>query len=104
MLYPTLNQPLMLFIVFCCGIACAVIFDLLQILAKHKMLKHIADFFAVVFSFALLFLVNLKLNYGQFRIYIIAIFLLSIATEKIISKFLWTKVIKKCYIKLRRKN
>lgn len=104
MLYPTLNQPLMLFIVFCCGVFCAVIFDVLKIFSKQKIMKHVADFFAVVFSFALLFAVNLKLNYGQFRIYIVAIFLLSFLIEKIISKFLWTKVVKKCYIKLRRKN
>ena len=104
MLYPTLNQPLMLFIVFCCGIFCAVIFDILQVFSKRKILKHILDFFAVIFSFALLFLLNLKFNYGQFRIYVVAIFLLSFVSLKIISKFLWTKVIQKCYIKLRRKN
>ncbi len=104
MLYPTLNQPLMLLVIFSAGIICGVLFDVLNIFSKYKILKHIADFFGTILSFLLLFAINLKFNYGQFRIYIIAVFALSFAIEKIISYFLWTKLIKKCYIRIRRKN
>ncbi len=108
MLYPTLNQPLMFLLLIITGFVCGVIFDLFNIivslLGNDKYSRHFFSFLSVLFSFAILFIVNLKFNYGQFRLYIIAITLISFFLERLISKFLWTKLIKKCYSIFSRKK
>ena len=101
MLYPTANQSLMIFLVFISGVISGVLFDLAKMLTflsgKDKASKNIFEFFATILSFAILFTINLKFNYGQFRLYVIAIFLASLFVEQFLFKVLWTKVIKKCY-------
>ncbi len=108
MLYPTLNQPLMFLLLLLAGFASGIIFDIFNIivtaLGNDKYSHHFFNFLSVLFSFALVFIVNLKFNYGQFRIYVIAIFLVSFLLERVISKFLWTKLIKKCYSIFSRKK
>lgn len=108
MLYPTLNQPLMFLLLVVVGFIGGVIFDIFNIittmLGNDKYSHHFFNFLAVLVSFALLFIVNLKFNYGQFRLYVIAIFLAGFFLERVISKFLWTKLIKKCYSIFSRKK
>ena len=107
MLYPTLNQPLVLLIIFLVGFVCGCIFDLARILstlAGDIWAKHILDFFAIVISFSILFFSNLIFNLGQFRLYVLAIFLLSFALERFFSKILWTKVLSKWYSSITRKR
>lgn len=107
MLYPTINQPYVILIIFLVGFASGILFDIANILSKlsnDKFAKVLFDFLAVIFSFFILFYSNLHINYGQFRFYIVAIFLLAIMIERFISKILWTKCIKKCYNKLKEKK
>ncbi len=108
MLYPTLNQPLMFLLLIIAGLASGVIFDILNmvvtLLGNDKYSHHFFNFLSVLFSFALLFVINLKFNYGQFRIYVLAIFIASFLLERLISKILWTKLIKKCYSIFGRKR
>ena len=109
MLYPTLNQPLMLGLMLVIGLVSGLVFDgskVLKILTqKDKMAGHLFDFLAVLFSFAILYVTNLKYNYGQFRAYVLLVFLAGLILERGISLFLWTKVGKKCYsIVTRRKR
>ena len=92
MLYPTLNQPLTILAIFLVGLASGVIVDIGRLLASliggQKYSRHFFDFLAVIISCALLLLTNLKVNYGQFRLYVILIFLLSLALERFLSKIL----------------
>ena len=108
MLYPTLSQPLILLVVFCTGIIGGLVFDVFKILTtlsgNDKVSKHFFDFLATIFSVALLFGVNLSLNYGQFRLYVIAVFLISFLIERLLSKFLWTKVFSKWYTNITRRR
>ena len=80
MLYPTLNQPIVLLALFACGIVCGLVFDVCKILTtlagNDKFSKHFFDFLATIFSFLLLFFVNLWCNYGQFRLYVFLVFLI----------------------------
>ena len=101
MLYPTLNQPLTILAIFLVGLASGVIVDIGRLLASliggQKYSRHFFDFLAVIISCELLLLTNLKVNYGQFRLYVILIFLLSLALERFLSKILWTTIASKCY-------
>ncbi len=65
--------------------------------AINKFTKGLFDFITVTFFLGILFYSNLVVNYGQFRIYVVASFLLAIFLKRILSKFLWTKCIKRCY-------
>lgn len=108
MLYSTLSQPLVFFVVFLSGIAGGIIFDILKTLAflsgNDKYSKILFDFLATVFAFAILYIVNLNVNYGQFRVYVVSTFLLSIYIERVLSKFLWTKCVKKWYNRVKEKK
>ena len=108
MLYPTLNQPIILLALAAGGIFAGLIFDASKILAtlsgNDKFSRHFFDFVATILSFLILFYLNLSLNYGQFRIYVLIVFLLSFALERLISKFLWTKLLSKWYSSITRRE
>lgn len=108
MLYPTLNQPLLLLVLFASGIVGGLIFDVFRILTtlsgNDKISKHFFDFLATLLTFFLLFFVNMWLNYGQFRIYVPLVFLLSFTLERLLSKFLWTKLLSKWYSSITRRK
>lgn len=107
MLYPTLSQPMVFVIIFSCGLIGGVCFNIFHILTflsgNDKCSKIFFDFLATIFVFVILFVTNLKINYGQFRIYIVLTFLAALFIEQVISKFLWTKYIKKWYNHIKEK-
>ena len=94
--------------IFAVGLASGLLFDLARILSffsgNDKYSKGLFDFLAVVFSFGLLFYCNLAVNYGQFRLYVVVTFLFAILLERVLSKFLWTKCIKRCYNNFKEKT
>lgn len=108
MLYTALSQPLVFLLTFLAGIAGGVLFDVFKTLTflsgNDKYSKVFFDFLATLFAFSLLYIVNLNINYGQFRIYVLVAFLLALFCERLLSKFLWTKCIKRCYNRLREKG
>ena len=107
MLYPTLNQPLVFFIIFLVGLASGFFFDIaniLSFLSKDKFAKIFFDFLAVIFSFFALFYSNLAVNYGQFRVYILFVFLFALILQRFLSKILWTKCIKGGIITSKRRK
>ena len=108
MLYPTLNQPLVLLIIFLVGVISGFVFDVARILTtlsgNDNISKHIFDFFATIISFAFLYFANLKCNLGQFRLYVLAIFLLSFSFQRLFSKILWTKLLSKWYTSITKKG
>lgn len=108
MLYPTLNQPLVLLIIFLVGLFCGLIFDIARILTTisggDRWSRNIFDFVAVVFSFGVLFFANLYVNLGQFRIYVIIVFLISFGLQRLFSKILWTKLLSKWYTSITKKK
>ncbi|MBO5394865.1 MAG: spore cortex biosynthesis protein YabQ [Clostridia bacterium] len=101
MLYPTLNQPLIIVMMLLAGFACGIVFDVCRILTllsgNDKVSKHIFDFIATLISCAVLYLNNLHFNYGRFRLYVIALFLISFALERKLVQKLWTKLLQKWY-------
>ncbi len=108
MLYPTINQPLIFLALFVGGIVGGLIFDVFKILTtlsgNDKFSQHFFDFIATILAFCLLFLINLWLNFGQFRLYVPAVYLASFALERFISKFLWTKLVEKWYTSIAKRG
>ena len=97
----------MLLIIFLAGMTSGLFFDVARILstlAGDVWAKHILDFFATILSFAILYFSNLIFNLGQFRIYVLAVFLLSFALERFFSKILWTKLLSKWYSNIAKKR
>lgn len=101
MLYPTANQPLIIVVMFFTGFLSGIFFDIFRFLTYlsggDKWSRNFFDFLSTIFSFAILFLANLWINYGQFRFYVVVIFFIGFFIERVISKILWTKLILKCY-------
>ena len=108
MLYPTLNQPLVLLIIFLVGLAGGLVFDVAKILTtlsgNDKWSGHVFDFVATIVCFVMLFFANLSVNYGQFRIYVLIVFLVSFALERLFSKILWTKLLTKWYTSITKRK
>lgn len=108
MLYPTINQPIVFIVIFSVGLASGLLFDFAHILTylsgNDKYSKGLFDFLAIIFSFGILFYSNLAVNYGQFRFYVLLTFLFAMFIERVISKILWTKCIKRCYNNLKEKR
>ena len=96
MLYETLNQPHILFILILAGFLSGIIFDVVNFIkflcGNKKVVAIILDFLGTSLSLAILFFVNLNVNYGLIRLYPAIIFLLSFSIErftlgKIVAKF-----------------
>ncbi len=103
MLYETQRQPIVLLSIIAAGLLCGVLFDLAK-LPKHKLFKNIGVFFAVLLSFLVYYCINLFLNYGETRFYVIALFVLFICFERFISLKVVALIKKRCYNNLYEKK
>ena len=110
MLYETLSQPFLLLVFLLAGILGGLVFDIgnfIKFLCSNKKVPSIIiDFLQTIICCLMLFFVNLKYNYGLFRLFPLVIFVVSFSIErftlgKIIAKFynlcynLLTKLFKK---------
>ena len=89
MLYPTLNQPIVMLVMFFVGFASGLLFDFAFLLKKSlkdlKATNIFFDFLACIFSFVIFFVTNLYINYGQFRIYVVVIFIIACLLQRVLS-------------------
>ena len=89
MLYPTLNQPIVMLVMFFVGFASGFLFDFAFLLKKSlkdlKATNIFFDFLACIFSFVIFFVTNLSINYGQFRIYVVVIFIIACLLQRVLS-------------------
>lgn len=108
MLYESLSQPIICFILSCVGLFSGIIFDLKNILLyffkKNKILNQILIFFAIIFVFFIYFFVNLKINYGEIRFFTIFIFFLAFSIERFVSQKFLANLIIKWYNKTKGKR
>lgn len=100
-LYETLNQPHILFVIIVCGFFCGIFFDLANIISflcnDNKITKNILLFLATTLCFFVLFFVNQKINYGQFRLYIFVFFFAFLIFERLTLGKLVAKTKMWCY-------
>ncbi len=101
MLYETLSQPIIILSIFGVGLLSGLIFDagtfVTYFLNKNKVVRQLTYFLQALLSAFLLFYINLIVNYGKFRLYILFIFALSFFLERFTIGKLWTKLLDKCY-------
>lgn len=101
MLYEVTAQPTVFLWMMLTGFACGFLFDLKNILlffAKRKViLSHFLMFFAIFLTFFAFFYVNLQKNYGEFRLFAVLAFLLSIAIQRFFAVNFLAKPLAKCY-------
>lgn len=101
MLYPTLSQPLVFLYLFLAGLLGGAIYHIALIVAKicgnGKFLKQILLFLATIANAIMFFIVNLAINYGQFRIYAILTYICAIILEQITLGNLFAILSQKCY-------
>ena len=106
MLYETLNQPQFFLFVVLFGFLSGIIFDLKKIIKnniKNKFFDYFLSFFCVFLVILIYFFVNLKLNYGEFRFYILITFCLALSIERIFIGNLLENLLRKWYNKLTEK-
>lgn len=100
MLYETLSQPALFFILIISGFSSGFIFDALNI-AKKRIKNHFfCDFlmiFCIFFAVFIFYIINLKFNYGEIRLYPVFCFSLSLAIERYIFGYLLAKNPPLCY-------
>ena len=107
MLYPTLNQPLVMLVMFFVGFASGFLFDFAFLLKKSlkdlKATNIFFDFLACIFSFVIFFVTNLYINYGQFRIYVVVVFIIACLLQRVLRNQI-LKFFKKILTKTKKKK
>ena len=71
---------------------------------KNKILEQIFSFFACFLLFFIAFVLNLKLNYGQFRFFTIASFVLAFFIQRFFMNSFVANPLNKCYNKIKEKR
>lgn len=101
MLEETLAQPLILVMLMLFGFLSGVIYDasnsIWKLAGKNKIFRHFLDFFATLFVCAFFFLVVLKFNFGEFRLYEPLVFFSFLGLERITIGKIVEKFLDLCY-------
>lgn len=108
MLYEVLSQSYIFLWLTVGGFLCGFLFDIKNILVwcfkKNKIISHVIMFFCVFLLLLISYYLNLKTNYGQFRLYPIFAFSLAFSIQRfLILNFVANPVVK-CYNKQKEKN
>jgi len=110
MLYETLAQPAILLYVLIVGFLSGIVFDcatfLFVVLDKNKVVRFILDFLATILAMFILFVLILKISYGELRLWHILFFSMALFLERATIGKLVAKGIMLCYnfvVKILRK-
>ena len=100
-LFETLSQPYIILFVIMSGFLSGLFFDISYIISflcnDNKIVRNILEFISVVCAFVVLFIVNQIFLYGQFRLYVLTFFVLSLALEQFTLGKLIAKTRNLCY-------
>lgn len=101
MLYETLSQPVAFLIFAISGFLSGVIFDVFSVAKilclRKKVVCQIFDFFALGMCCLVFFLINLKILFGEIRLYAIMLFFSFLIIERISIGKLLEKFFYMCY-------
>lgn len=105
LLYETLSQPAIFFVVFSIGLVSGLLFDLKSYItflcASNKIVSVLLDVLTTLIVFVILFLSNLYFNYGEFRFYVIFAFFAGLLIERVTLGIFVAKICSWCYNKFR---
>ena len=100
-LFETLAQIKILLYLITFGFLSGMLFDICYLVSflcnNNKTVKSILQFVTTVVCFFVLFLINNKLNYGIFRVYIFVVFFLFLFLERITLGKIFAKTQNWCY-------
>ncbi len=100
-IFETLNEPKIFFILIIFGFLCGFLFDISYLITflcnENKIIKNTLQFFSTIICFIVIFLINLKFNYGVFRAYIFISFFFALFLERISLGKLFAKTKNWCY-------
>lgn len=101
MLYEVSTQPKVFAILAIVGFLCGFLFDVKDVLffKSNKIISQIALFFVTFAILFVFFILNLTLNFGQFRLFAVVAFFLSFFIQRAIIKNFVANKILKCYNK-----
>ncbi len=105
MLYESLSQPRIFFLVVLFGFLSGIIFDFKKIvknIIKNQFFEYFLTFFCVFSVIFIFFIINLKFNYGEFRFYTLSTFFLSLGIERLFIGNLLEKSLLICYNKINK--
>jgi len=108
MLYETLSQPQIFLLICLGGFLCGFLYDFKAILSlkikKSVALRNVFSFICAFLLLFLYFLLNLKINFGQFRIFVFCGFFLSFFIQRFLSNNFLAKPIIKWYNNLKERG
>lgn len=111
MLYQTLNHPKLLVVFLILGLVGGLVFDVGNFIkflfANKKVPSIILDVIQTFICLALIFVTNVKLNYGIIRLFPFVIFMTAFSIERYTISKLIAKIYLSCYnliIKLNKRN
>jgi len=107
MLFQTLSQPFAFLSLSVVGFLSGFLIDLKnicrKILKNNKIITIFLDFFVFFLIFLIYFIFNLKINFGEFRIFSILSFFLSFFIQRSLVINFVAKPVVKCYNKMKEK-
>ncbi len=105
-LFETLSQPYILVWLIFSGFCSGFLFDVTNTITflcnNNKVVKNVFEALATISCFFILFFVNLHTNYGQFRIYVLIVFLLFLFLQRLTLGKLIAKTNTLCYNTFKR--
>ena len=108
MLYESLSQPLVFLWLGLFGFLCGFLFDFKSVFVKKsqkfKFFSHFFTFFVTFLTLSTYFFVNLKVNYGQIRLFSTVAFLTSFSIQRLLITNFVAKPLSKCYNKFKEKS
>ena len=111
MLYQTLNHPKLLIVFLILGLVGGLVFDVGNFIkflfANKKVPSIILDIIQTFICLALIFVTNVKLNYGIIRLFPFVIFMTAFSIERYTISKLIAKIYLSCYnliIKLNKRS
>lgn len=103
MLYPSLSQPSVFFCLFAAGFACGFLFCIAKvvysILKQKAFALHVGNFLSVIASAAVFYFVNLTVNYGQVRLFVLFAFVAGVCLQCFVISKVFGVLFKKWYNK-----
>ena len=100
-IFETLKEPKIFLLLIIFGFLCGFLFDISYLITflckENKIIKNIFQFFSTIICFFVVFLINLKLNYGIFRAYVFISFFFAVFLERISVGKLFAKTKIWCY-------
>ncbi len=103
LLYETLSQPAVFFIIFSIGLLSGLLFDFKSyisfLFAKNKIISILLDIVVAFLTCLILYFSNLKFNYGEFRFYVLIAFFNGLLIERFSIGIFVAKFFSWCYNK-----